>query len=136
MDASVQIENSTQLVFCRENVNPEVVTQLLNLSPSESVKVGDPAEYQNGHRYTSHLGIWKLNFPNSSLGLTVEDQISQWLELLKPKSAALNQLKNEGYCPYLDCKAAPGSLSLCVDPELLVGLGELNIALSVWLYEQ
>ncbi|MBB3181812.1 hypothetical protein FHW64_006253 [Variovorax sp. Sphag1AA] len=40
-----------------------------------------------------------------------------------------------GYAPYLDCRAASRSLSLCIDPEVLTELGALGIALSVWLYE-
>jgi hypothetical protein len=36
--------NQTQLVFCRENVDPDFVTRLLGLNPSEALKVGDPAK--------------------------------------------------------------------------------------------
>lgn len=136
MNASAKIENSTQLVFCREDVNPDMVTRLLDLTSSQSVKVGDSVEYENGHRYSSRLGIWKLDLPNANMNHTIEDQIGHWIEFLQPRSAALSHLKGLGYRPYLDCKAAPGSLSLCVVPELLVRLGELNISLSVWLYEQ
>lgn len=136
MNASAKIENSTQLVFCREDVDPDMVTRLLDLTPSESVKVGDSVEDENGHRYSSHLGIWKLDLPNVNINHTVEDQIGHWIALLQPRSAALSHLKGLGYSPYLSCKAAPGSLSLCIEPELLVRLGNLNIALSIWLYEQ
>ncbi|WP_398312393.1 DUF4279 domain-containing protein [Zoogloea sp.] len=127
--------NTTQLVFCSEDVNPDDVTRLLDLTPTQSVKVSDSAEYENGHRYISHLGIWKLELLNANVDHTIEEQIDQWIDLLSPRSEALSHLKGLGYRPYLDCKAASGSLSLCIEPELLVRLGELNISLSVWLYE-
>lgn len=128
--------NATQLVFCRENVDPDVVSRMLDLAPSESIKVGEPAKHLNGARYTSHLGTWKLNLPKANSDQTVEEQIGFWVELLRPKSLALNELIGMGYTPYLDCKAEAGSLSLCIEPDLLASLGELNVSLSVWLYEQ
>jgi len=33
MNASSRVANSTQLVFCKENVNPDLVTRLLDLTP-------------------------------------------------------------------------------------------------------
>ncbi|MCC6142063.1 MAG: DUF4279 domain-containing protein [Nitrospira sp.] len=135
MSASSRVANSTQLVFCRENVNPDLVTRLLGLIPSISVKVGDLAEHENGHQYSSHLGIWKLDLPTASSDDPVEDQIGQWIELLQPRLKALCQLKELGYSPYLDCMAKTKSLSLCIEPELLGQLSKLNISLSIWLYE-
>lgn len=135
MNVSARVANSTQLVFCKENVNPDLVPRLLDLAPSNSVKVGDPAQNENGHRYSSHRGIWKLDLPNATPDDPVEDQIGKWIELLQPRLKALRQLKELGYSPYLDCMAKTRSLSLCIEPELLQQLGELNIALSIWLYE-
>lgn len=136
MNLAAAIGNATQLVFCRENVDPDLVSQMLDLAPTESVKVGESAEHLNGAQYISHLGTWKLNLPESNPDQTVEEQIGLWVELLRPKSLALNQLRGMGYSPYLDCKAEAGSLSLCIEPELLASLGEMNVSLSIWLYEQ
>lgn len=131
-----QSRSSTQLVFCRENVDPSDVTRLLGLAPSEAVHVGEPLRYDNECVRASHIGIWKLWLPDAYDADSVEEQIAQWLVLLEPLASAFGRLKELGYTPYLDCKASQGSLSLCVDPEVLVRLGRLNIALSVWLYEQ
>ena len=131
-----EAENSTRLVFCRENVDPGEISRLLGLSPSEAVRVGEPLSYGNGYTRASHLGIWKLELPGVCGADSVEEQIVQWLMLLEPLTGAFKQLKEMGYEPYLECKASQGSLSLCVDPEVLSRLGHLNIALSVWLYEQ
>ena len=129
-------ENITQLVFCRENVDPDLVTRLLDLKPSEARRVGDPAVHMNGAQYISHLGLWKLILPNCDPQSTVEQQIELWIDLLRPRSVALAQLREMDYSPYLDCKAEARSLSLCIEPESLRLLGELHISLSVWLYEQ
>lgn len=131
-----QTENSTQLVFCRENVDPREVSRLLGLAPSEAVRVGEPLIYGNSYTRASHLGIWKLELPAVFGANSVEEKITQWLVLLEPLTSAFKQLNQLGYRPYLDCKAAQGSLSLCVAPEVLVRLGNLHIALSVWLFEQ
>lgn len=136
MNLAAATGNATQLVFCRENVDPNVVSRMLDLAPTESVKVGEPAERLNGARYISHLGTWKLDLPKANTDQTVEEQIGLWVELLRPKSLALKELRGMGYCPYLDCKAEAGSLSLCIEPDLLASLGELHVSLSIWLYEQ
>ena len=136
MNLATATGNATQLVFCRENVDPDVVSRMLELAPSESVKVGEPAVHLNGERYISHLGTWKFNLPSAKEDQTIEEQIGLWVELLRPKTLALNELRGMGYCPYLDCKAEAGSLSLCIEPDLLASLGELNVSLSIWLYEQ
>ena len=128
--------NSTQLVFCRENVDPNVVTRLLELTPTESLQVGDSARYSNGHPYKSRVGLWKLDLPNADPDQCVEEQVAKWLDLLQPRAVAFRALKELDYHCYLDCKAASGSLSLCIEPELLSQLGMLRISLSVWLYEQ
>jgi len=127
--------NVTHLIFCREDVDPDVVTKILCLEPTESVRVGDSEKYDNGSEYTSHNGVWKLELEDANRTETVEDQISRWVSLLEPKIEQLNQLKELGYSPYLDCIAEPGSLSLCIAPHSLQKLSELNISLSVWLYE-
>jgi hypothetical protein len=133
----VSTGNETCLVFCRDNVDPDVVTRVLELSPSESLHVGDTGHYKwNGQQYVSQVGLWKLRLPGADDTQRVEDQIGVWIELLRPKSTALGLLKELGYNPYVECKAESGSLSLCIDPGVLTELGALNVALSVWLYEQ
>lgn len=77
-----------------------------------------------------------MDFPDAGDDLTVEDQLTRWVELLQPKSEALGKLRREGYAPYLDCRAERGSLSLCIAPSLLASLGDLSVSLSIWLYEQ
>ncbi len=128
--------NLTQLVFCRENVDPDVVSRMLGLTPSEAIRVGEVAERWNGTRYTSHLGLWKMSLPKSDPHRTIEEQIGSWIELLQPRSLALNELRGLGYAPYLDCKGEKGSLSVCMEPDVLTSLGELKISLSIWLHEQ
>lgn len=128
--------NTTQLVFCRENVDPDVVSRLLDLNPSETRKVGDPAVHMNGAPYISHIGLWKLILPNCDQQSTIEQQIVMWIDLLRPRSRVLAQLREMDYSPYLDCKAEASSLSLCIEPESLRLLGELQVSLSVWLFEQ
>ena len=136
MRASGPLQNLTQLVFCRDNVNPDLVTSRLGLKPSEVLKLGELAKTGVRAGSPSTVGLWKLDLPVAGEDLTVEDQLTKWVKILQPRSSALKNLRQEGYAPYLDCRAESGSLSLCISPCLLTALGELNVALSIWLYEQ
>jgi hypothetical protein len=136
MRAPGPLNNTTQLVFCRDNVDPDLVTNRLGLTPSETLKLGEHAKTGVRAGSPSTVGLWKLDLPEAGEDLTVEEQLAKWVELLQPRSAALKSLRQEGYAPYLDCRAESGSLSLCISPCLLTSLGELNVSLSIWLYEQ
>jgi hypothetical protein len=126
--------NCTELIFCRDTVDPDFVTNTLGLRPTQSYKVGDVVAIGDIKR-PSAVGMWKLRLDDCQAVETVEEQLGRWLMLLSTKSERMNHLCQLGYSPYLDCRAEKGSLSLCVDPEILTGLGGLGIALSVWLYE-
>ena len=135
MDSLDHTRNQTQLVFCRENVDPDLVTQLLGFAPSEALKVGDITRIWGGPETPSQMGIWKLDLPGQTSGDTVEEQLARWVELLQPKAEAMVNLRAADYAPYIDCKAERGSLSLCIEPTLLSALGQLGVSLSIWLYE-
>jgi len=135
MDPLDPTRNQTQLVFCRENVDPTFVTHLLGLSPSEALKVGDITSIWGAPEAPSQMGVWKLDLPDTSSGETVEEQLARWIEILRPKAAALASLRAADYAPYIECKAERGSLSLCIEPESLSALGKLGVSLSIWLYE-
>ena len=135
MDPLDHARNQTQLVFCRENVDPELVSQHLGFAPSEALKVGDITRIWGGPETSSQMGVWKLDLPGLTTVDTVEEQLGRWVELLQPKAGALANLRAADYAPYIDCKAERGSLSLCIEPELLSALGQLGVSLSIWLYE-
>lgn len=126
--------NCTELIFCRDTVDPDFVTHTLGLRPTQSYKVGDVVAIGDIER-PSAVGMWKLRLDDCQAVETVEEQLGRWLMLLSTKSERMNHLRQLGYSPYLDCRAEKGSLSLCIDPEVLTGLGALGIALSVLLYE-
>ncbi len=124
----------SKLVFCNGDVDPDIVTKAIGLEPTFVQRLGEPLQYSTGYvAPSSHIGTWELELPNFVSGASVEEQIEQWVQILKPKADALRQLTEMGYGPYLDCRYAPGDLSVCVEPELLKALGELNVALSIWL---
>lgn len=81
------------------------------------------------------MGLWKLDLPGLDSGHTIEEQLARWVELLQSRAGALANLRAADYTPYIDCKAERGSLSLCIEPELLSALGQLGMSLSIWLYE-
>lgn len=128
------MSSCTELIFCRDTVDPDFVTRTLELQPTLSFNVGDVVPIGKIER-PSAVGLWKLRLAPIEDTETVEEQLGRWLALLEPKSGCMSHLRHVGYSPYIDCRAAEGSLALCVDPEILTGLGALGVALSVWLYE-
>ena len=135
MDPLDHTRNQTQLVFCRENVDPDLVTQLLGLVASQALKVGEITSVWGGPETPSRMGVWKLDLPGLTSGDAVEVQLARWVKLLAPKAEALMNLRAADYAPYIDCRAERGSLSLCIEPALLSALGQLGVSLSIWLYE-
>ena len=128
------MSNNTELIFCQETVDPDFVTRTLDLRPTLSYKVGDVVAIGNVER-PSPVGMWKLRLPDSEATGSVEEQLGRWVTLLRSKRERVVRLRQLGYSPYLDCRADKRSLSLCVEPKVLSGLGVLGISLSVWLYE-
>ena len=120
---------STRLVFCGPAVDPDLVTKILELEPTYVAR-----HLGNNQKYTS-VGKWELRFPVSSPHCETEQEIEEWLLLLRPKAGALMRLVELGYAPYLDCPAPEANLSLYFDPVLLASLGELRVGLSIWLHE-
>jgi Domain of unknown function (DUF4279) len=125
------VGNLTQLVFCNPVVFPQEVTRILDMRPSFAERI-EPQLSST----TSPLGTWKLQLTTLNTKDSVEAQVDAWISLLEPKASAFDQLKEKGYRPYLDCRADKDSLSICIEPEALIKLGRLNIALSLWVYEQ
>jgi hypothetical protein len=135
LDTHEQDQNITELVFCRDNVDPDFITQCLGLSPSTSTKVGELILIGDDFERASNVGVWKLALPQNLAEGTVEEQLAHWVKLLEPKAAALSSLRTRGHQPYIDCRAESRSLSLCIEPDTLAALGRLGVSLSVWLYE-
>jgi hypothetical protein len=125
----------TRLVFCSEDVDPEVVTKTLGFTPTFSQRVGEAAADWEGREYTAHLGTWKLKLPGEVENLPLEQQLEQWLTVLEPKSAALGHLNGLGYRGYIDCPGHEADLSAYLEPPLMKRLGELTVGVSIWLYE-
>jgi hypothetical protein len=112
----------TSLVFCNPEVDPDVVTRILGVEPTFAGR--EP-----------HLGTWKLAFPGDVEAVSLEEQLQHWLVVLAPKAAELRQLRGLGYAPYLDCPGLRADLALWIEPAMLHHLGDLQLALSIWLYE-
>jgi len=135
MSNSLPAGHLSSLVFCRENVDPDVVTTALGLQPTSIQRLGEPLRYPGGAEIpSSHLGIWKLKLPGGVEGDSVEEQIERWIEILTPKASRLKRLRELDYAPYLDCPYRRSDLSVCVEPPQLAALGTLQVSLSIWLY--
>jgi hypothetical protein len=124
----------SNLIFCNCDVDPDVVTKAIGLEPTFVQRIEEPLQYSNGYvASSSHIGTSRLELPNFVSGASVEEQIEQWVAILKPKANALRQLRAMGYGPYLNCPYRQAHLSVCLEPELLQALGELGVSLSIWL---
>lgn len=91
MDPLDHTRNQTQVVFCRENVDPDLVTQLLGFAPSKALKVGEPTRIWGGPETPSQMGVWKLDLPGPDSGETVEEQLARWV-CCAPRSSGAHLL--------------------------------------------
>src|ERR1700736_1659462 len=80
---------STRLVFCGPAVDPDVVTELLELQPTHAQRPGEMATYSwSKQEYMSSVGTWELKFPSTSHDVETEQEVEEWLLMLRPKVEA------------------------------------------------
>jgi Domain of unknown function (DUF4279) len=122
----------TELVICNALVKPDEITSLLDLKPSSSKNLGDLISSDEGLKFKSNVGIWRLSFPESYPMPSIEEQLEQWYERLKSRSSAFKRLREMGHLPYIDCRADIDILDIFLTAELNASIGTLGIGISIW----
>lgn len=124
------------LVFCNKNVDPDTITVILEIEPTEAVKLGEVSRYSwNNQEYISKTGLWKLEFRSEDQNSTPESVISSVIATLQGKEKALAKLRDAGYKPYLSC-CAGNTLDFYFDDAAMQFLGQNGIGLSVYFSQE
>ena len=86
--------SSATLIISGEEMNPDIVTNLINLNPSQSWKKGDVKKFDSGRSFLRPFGGWKLYLPEEKLTSSLNDQLNYWCDLLMDRSESILVIKN------------------------------------------
>jgi len=129
-----EYECSTTLIITGEELNPDEVTQLLHLEPSQSWRRGELKQPSIGNQSVYEFGGWKLFITDDRREQYLEKQLLHWYDLLKPKHEIFHEFNRRGFSLQLDCFITTDeAVSIYLDLELQKKLIKISvdIALSV-----
>jgi hypothetical protein len=125
---------SIVFTFCNSSVNPDEITQVLDIKPTYALRVGEVGHYYwNDQTFISSVGKWQLvNIEFEELNSLEEKLVawSHWLHSIRPQ---IQTLLDAGYQPYLSCsaQAVKKNLSVCIAPELMKSFAESGVSLCI-----
>ena len=112
-------------------MEPNTITRLLSLSPSQSWVRGEKRVFPNGREHTYQWGGWKLFEDTSKSDLSLEDQISSWSDVLSKLPEQIQKIRALKCNLVLDCYLEINEVaSPVLDSELLAALGGLGIKVA------
>lgn len=127
--------SSVTFIVTGQDLEPDAITKLLSLSPSQSWSRGEKRIFPNGREQIYQWGGWKLFEDPSKSDLSLEQQISSWVEILSKCPAQLQQIKALKNNLVLDCYVEINDVvSPVLEAETLFSLGTLglNIAFNIF----
>lgn len=132
---------SVTLMLLGENLDPNMVSEELDLLPSGCWRKGEGKSFRRAdgtmHDFESkhEWGGWKLSVPAEHKDGPIESQLEFWVQLLRSRIAPLKRLRLLGFECLLDVFVTSGeTASITVPYQLqkkLATLG-LDVRLSFW----
>ena len=125
------------LIILGHDLDPDKVTQILGLVPSQAWRKGENKKYTRADSTialddTVHeWGGWKLWLSDEIRKMPLEAQIDHWLRTLKEHSTEIKALKVQGNEIIIDCFLATKSHLLYLPSELQAQFVELGADLEV-----
>jgi len=136
-EGSAKMRNSVVLRFVGQAVDPTIISEVLELVPSETRVRGADAPQHAGRKWPT--GLWSLDspLPESS---PLSDHVRHFAQLLQTKQDALARLAaTRGWRPDLVCGLFgedPSKTAVILDAPLLEELGRLGVSLYISFYNQ
>jgi hypothetical protein len=124
-DPDTEYVGSVTLMILGEDLDPDMVSRELGLTPSQAWRKGEKKSYlrANGttHRFESRheWGGWKLFLDPEHKNDPVEAQLEYWSELLGPRLNSITQLKSKGFECLLNIFVTSGETVCIVIPDQL-----------------
>ncbi|MCC5640839.1 DUF4279 domain-containing protein [Nostoc sp. CHAB 5844] len=107
---SNSLNTTTCLLICAENLDTNLITEKLKLSPTAVTlkeQVILPSLVNGALRaYDSRLGLdcWKRSLTGKQYKFDIVKQLEFWIENLYPARSAFQEFKNLGYWSVIDCQ--------------------------------
>jgi hypothetical protein len=102
---------SATLIITGDDLEPDDVTLLLELAPSQAWRRGEKRVFDSGSEHIYEWGGWKLWLDDEKKNLELEDQLAYWCELLEAKREVLHDFVRQGYWVRLDCYISTSSIA-------------------------
>lgn len=118
------------------DLDPAVVSQLLELEPTEAHRRGDPRVGKSGRRYSDFaegLWGWRTDLAKSE---PLAEHLRALLDVLEPKAMAFQQLQEMGLRLdlFVGVFGSEGNFALILEQELLSRLARLGVDLVLDVY--
>jgi hypothetical protein len=133
-----------KLLVRGDELDPEQVTALLGVEPSEAHRLGDHLPYPRNHKdagkpsdLIARTGTWKLDVDKEKKwSWDAEAQLDYWCVFLTSREAAIRKLQARGFEVVLDCFVDEGPVVYVdLSAELMQTLGNLGVALKFAFYD-
>jgi hypothetical protein len=131
----------TKLYVWGDDLDPERVTELLKIEPSEWWRKGDPKVVTTPQGEMKVLrvhkrGCWLSRIREPAIHRNLSKQLQYWCDRLHPREAALRELKRRGFETYIDCYVNDGAVVHAdLSSDLLEGLGGLGVGIELSFYD-
>ena len=116
-------------------VEPERVTQLLGLTPTKSIRKGEPRVGRSGRRYADQPDhIWLLEEERASSG-ELSVALAKLLRDLGPRAEQLRAVASEARVDvFVGVFPLEANLGLSLDSAVLLDLGRLHLNVELDIY--
>lgn len=132
-----EYRSSATLIVVGTNLEPQEVSTLLRMRPSDAWVRGEP-KLLRGREVgdtVHHWGGWKKFLPQGQKPRSLPQQLQYWARTLKDKAGAISELTALGYRCELNCYVGTsGTATIALPPELQKAIGDMGLTLSldVW----
>lgn len=124
--------SSITLIITGDDLDPERVTEILQLSPSQSWKRGEKKVFRSGRKFVYPWGGWKLFQKENTNEEGLEKQFEWWVDALASKSIQIRQLEEMQCFAVLDCYiAVPDAATAQLSPELLSKIARIGVGIEL-----
>ena len=102
-DSDEEYLSSVTLCITGHDLDPEMVTRILDMSPSKSWKRGEKKVFRDGSVHIYPWGGWKRFQSDDVLHRPLHEQLEYWVQLLAGKENALKKMCAMNCTAVLDC---------------------------------
>jgi hypothetical protein len=126
-------------IITGDTLNPNIVTERLNIAPDDSAQKGDERQNLLGQQLTPHAeGFWRIDTENNVYSKDINDHLRYLLDRLLPHRDQILQLAQKGetffdvlwQSTYLYAGTGP-----IIDAENIQGIAQLQATMGFDIYQ-